>query len=102
MEEKSNLGKFIKWNLIIYFGVSFLELITAKLMMGNTADGYTGVFFMILSMMSVGLQVVVNGILSIIHFIKKNNELGKSYLLSLLIILLIGFPLCFTGLLLKQ
>jgi uncharacterized membrane protein HdeD (DUF308 family) len=71
-------------------------------MMGNTADGYTGVFFMILSMMSVGLQVVVNGILSIIHFIKKNNELGKSYLLSLLIILLIGFPLCFTGLLLKQ
>ena len=55
MEEKSNLGKIIKWNLIIYFGVSFLELITAKLMMGNTADGYTGVFFMILSMMSVGL-----------------------------------------------
>ncbi len=102
MEEKSNLGKIIKWNLIIYFGISAIELLIVTLTMNKPDDTYRGIFFMIFSFFSVGLQIIINVILSVRSFIIKNNEQGKSYLLSLLIILLIGFPLCFTGLLLGR
>lgn len=102
MKEKLNLEKIIKWNLIIYFGISAIELLITELTMNKPDDAYRGLFFAILSFFSIGLQVMANAILSVRSFILKNNEQGKFYLLSLLVVLLIGFPLCFTGLLLRR
>lgn len=94
--------KILKLNLIIYFGVSIIELIIVMTTMYKPDDAYRGIFFMILSMFSIGFQIFIDAILSIFFFFTQKKELGKSYLLSLLVVLLIGFPLCFGGLFLGR
>ena len=51
--------------------------------------------FMILMAVLIGIQVVLNLIISIIFFVKKDKLRGKNFLLSALIVLVIGFSTCF-------
>lgn len=57
-------------------------------------SGDAGLVILIVSVVPVGLHVLVNFILSIVMFIKKNNEAGKAFLLSSLLVLIIGFSTC--------
>ncbi len=98
MEEQSKLKTIIYWNLGIYFSITILEIVAAKGILLLEPEGtFMGPLFMILSVITIGLQSLVNFVLSVTYFIKGNKDLGKSYLLSLLLITLIGYPLCFAG-----
>jgi len=98
--QESKLKKILFWNLGIYFAISLLEILVVKLLSTEGDKTYHGLFFMIFSAFSIGLQVFVNLVLSIYFFLHQRKDLGKSFLLSLLFVLLIGFPLCFGGTLL--
>lgn len=100
--QESNFKKILFWNLGIYLTISILEIIIVKRLSTEGDQAYHGLFFMIFSAFSVGIQISINLILSIYYFLREQKELGKSFLLSLLTILLIGFPLCFGGLLLGK
>ncbi|MBK8397274.1 MAG: hypothetical protein IPL26_18815 [Leptospiraceae bacterium] len=100
MEPESKLKKILFWNLGIYFTISLLEILAVKLLSTEGDGNYLGVFYMIFSAMSFILQIGINFILAAYYFIKDIKDLGKSFLVSAFVILLIGFPLCFGGLLL--
>ncbi len=47
------------------------------------------------------IQVIVNLIFSIVNFVRGNIELGKAFLLSSGLVLVIGFSICSGSLILK-
>lgn len=79
-------------NVMTYMAVMVLFLIGSFLPFKNGEN-------MIVSMMAaavlLGLLVLGNLVLSIIKFSKEDSVSGKAYLISLLLVLLVGFPLCF-------
>ncbi len=95
--QESKLKPILFWNLGIYFTISILEFIVIRNLSAQGDQAYQGLFFMIFSAMSVGLQVGINFVVAAFYFIKDLKDLGTSFLVSALIILLLGFPLCFGG-----
>ena len=100
--QESKFKKILFWNLGIYFAISIIEILIVKLLSSEGDKTYHGLFFMIFSAFSIGLQVFLNLVFSIYFFLHQRKDLGKSFLLSLLCVLLIGFPLCFGGILLGR
>ena len=45
----------------------------------------------------VGLQVIINFIISITFFIRQENDKGKAFILNCLLVLVIGFSVCYVG-----
>ncbi|HMV41976.1 MAG TPA: hypothetical protein PK079_23185 [Leptospiraceae bacterium] len=93
--DESVLKKIVILNLKIYGLITLCELILVAGFIGQGDQKYGGVFFMILSMFSIFLQVLTNIILSIYNYKKEDKEKAKAYLLSFIVILLVGFPSCF-------
>ncbi|GEM_PF-5564128 len=62
----------------------------------SSSGSYRGLSSMMLSCVLIIVQVIVNLILAIVSAFRKDGNL-KKYLLSALLILLIGVPLCFGG-----
>jgi heme/copper-type cytochrome/quinol oxidase subunit 2 len=63
--------------------------------LSDTKGGtYKGMGFMMMMMLFVALHVVVTLIICLIHFARKNKELGRAYLLSSILVLIIGFSAC--------
>jgi hypothetical protein len=60
----------------------------------NSGGQYNGLGFMIFMMFGIGLHVLVNIIACLIYFARKNKELGRAYLISGILVLLIGFSAC--------
>jgi hypothetical protein len=50
---------------------------------------------LILTAMFLVLHVGANSVISVLYFIRKRPDLGKTYLLSALLVGLIGFGTCF-------
>jgi hypothetical protein len=95
------MKNIIRWNLGICFGISILDFILVKMVfIGQSDETYLGILFLFLSLTTVGLQLLVNLALSIYFYVMKNNQLGKYFLVSLVVVFLIGVPVSFVGLLL--
>ena len=75
--------------------MSLCEIILIAITTEKADQHYNGLFFMILSMFSIGLQVAVNIILALVYYSKEDKERAKAFLLSFVVILLVGFPSCF-------
>jgi hypothetical protein len=75
-----NLVVLLVYSLIIF--VSFRK--------GNEGE----LAIMIFSSMLIGIQVTGNFLASLIFFIRKDKELGKAFILSSLIVLIVGFSAC--------
>mgnify|MGYP001765214409 CR=1 FL=1 len=77
----------------INLGILLLYSILARL--SDTQGGtYKGLGFMTMMMLFVGLHVVINLIICLVQFSRRNKELGRAYLLSSIIVLVIGFSAC--------
>jgi heme/copper-type cytochrome/quinol oxidase subunit 2 len=76
-------------NLVILLAYSIL----ARLI-DNQPGQYKGLGFMMFMVVFVALHVLVNLVICLFHFVRKNRELGKAYLLSAILVLVIGFSAC--------
>jgi len=83
----SQLKKILGINVLILLGYTLLIHATAS-------NGGEGIDILLELMLAVGLQVVINFIVSMIHFWTKNDSLGKAFLLSTGLVLVIGFSTC--------
>lgn len=61
------------------------------------SDQYAAMGYGIFMMGLIGVHALVLLIMGIIFFVKKENNKGKIYLISLLVVLLVGFSACFGG-----
>jgi threonine/homoserine/homoserine lactone efflux protein len=86
----NSLKRIAGINLAILLGYSIL----ARLI-DNQPGHSKGLGFMIFMVMFVALHVLVNLIICLFHFSRRNKDLGRSYLLSGLIVAVIGFSACF-------
>jgi hypothetical protein len=61
----------------------------------NEHGQYKGLGAMILMAFGVGLHTAILFAASLIQFVRKNNESGRAFLLSALLVLVVGFSACF-------
>ena len=91
------MSKILKINIgIVVLAPVLFILVMNFLSHTTTGENYRGLSLMIATCLLIILQVALNSILAIISFIKKDGNF-KYYLLSILLTLLIGVPLCFGG-----
>jgi heme/copper-type cytochrome/quinol oxidase subunit 2 len=76
-------------NLALLLGYSILTRL-----IDNQQGQYKGLGFMTFMMVFVALHVLVNLVICLYHFSRRNKDLGRSYLLSGLIVAIIGFSAC--------
>lgn len=63
---------------------------------------YMSLGVLIFSMYIIAAQVAINLVIAIGYFIKNNNDMGKAFLLSTLIVLLVGFSSCWGNAVLSE
>ena len=85
----SQLKKILGINILILLGYTLLIHATAS--KGGKGEG---IDVLLELMLAVGLHVGINFIVSMIHFWTKNDSLGKAFLLSTGLVLVIGFSTC--------
>ena len=78
------MNQILKVNGLILLGYTLLAVIMPDLSGAIIAAG------------AIAFHVSILIFVSIIHFVKKENEQGKWYLLSSFLVLLIGFGACVT------
>ncbi len=86
-------GKLVGINLL-------LLLIYGAIIMGIFAAGsdpYAGVGFGMFMMIAIGIQALVLLIIGIVLLVQKKKDRGRAFLLSMFIVLLVGFSACFGG-----
>lgn len=98
MEGESKLTKIITWNIVIYFLLCVSSILLPKIFLTGENRNYASIAFMILTMLSLGLQVLVNFILAGYYYSKGKNDLGLSFFISPFILLIIGVPICYSPL----
>jgi hypothetical protein len=86
----SKLKKIAGVNILIIFAYSILP----PIFLNNTTNGEDSIGGVFLLIYAVGLQVIINLIISICYFVNSNKEFGKLYLLIAGIVLLVGFSAC--------
>lgn len=86
-------GKIVGINLII---MAVYTVICFGIFIADS-DQYAGMGYGIFMMGLIGLHVVALLILAIVFFVRKENTKGKAYLISLVVVLLIGFSACLGG-----
>ncbi len=90
--EEDKFKKILYWNLGIYFCYTTIGIILVK---SSTAkQPVDAVAFEIWSVCFMGIHLLLITMKFILLFSKREKELGKSYLLSFLLIILIGLPTC--------
>ncbi len=91
----NNLKKIVGINLIILlvFGLIItIPFLTTKPVEYN--GGFNSIGYVISYTFLIGLQSIINLLISLFFFITKNNEMGKAFLLSFILVLVIGFSSC--------
>jgi len=85
-----SLSRIVGINLII------LAIYTLIIHFSNTLDHSNDAFLgiLILSILPIAIHVIVNIIIAIVFFAKNNLPMGKAFLLSALVVLIIGFSTC--------
>ncbi len=86
-------GRIIGINLII---LAIYAIISAAIA-SQDKSGYAGVGYGLFMMTLLAIHVGILLILSIVFFVRKDREKGKTYLISLFVILLVGFSACLGG-----
>ena len=85
------IGKVIGINLLILF--VYTILINAVVVSGE--HSHRSIRISLLLMDKIGLHTIINFVLSIVFFIIKRNDLGKAFLLSTAVVLIVGFSSCY-------
>jgi len=95
--EENEFKKILHWNIGIYFGYSLFNIIMFMnfLEAQDTNQNTDFYFFLKFSIYFLPLHALIDFIFFIYYFIQRQHEIAKAYLLSLLLILLIGFPICY-------
>ena len=89
----NNSGKLIGINLLIL-------LIYSALFLGGfwTDKGqYAGMGFGIFMMMAIAIHALVLLIIGIVLLVRKQRERGLAFIISMFVVLLVGFSACFGG-----
>jgi hypothetical protein len=77
-------------------GINLAILLIYTLIANATATGHErGLQVMVLLAMLIAVHTGIVFLISIIHFASKNKVAGRNFLLSALIVLVIGFSVCF-------
>jgi len=84
----NSLKKIAGLNLLILL---IYTLLVSVLSAGNQWQ----MSFMIFMAMLIAVHVGINFIASLIFFVQRNRNMGRNYLLSALLVLVIGFSTCF-------
>ncbi|MBK8397276.1 MAG: hypothetical protein IPL26_18825 [Leptospiraceae bacterium] len=100
--EESKLTKIIVWNIVIYFLLCILCIGIPKIFLSSSAKDYLPLAFMILCMISLGLQVLINFFLCGYYYLSGKKDLGLSFFISPLILLIIGVPICYSPFILSK
>ena len=85
-----NFGKILGYNMIIML----LYTVGIHLTSRSEGRGNTSLTILVTMMVPIGMQVLANLIISIVKFAQKDTRSGKSYLLSMFLVLIIGFSVC--------
>ena len=87
-----NFRKIIGINLLILLAYNVLFFAS------SFSSGITAIYtFSIYIILSITAQVLTNFILALYFFSVKKGDIGKSYLLSTAVVLIIGFSTCLGG-----
>lgn len=87
----NQIKKIIQINLVILFIYTLVIQLVAQV---QPDQHYQGILVLVLMMYTLIAQVGINLLLAIYFFFKDNSEQGKTFLLSSLIVLLVGFSCC--------
>lgn len=98
MSRSGSAGRVIKVNTIVYLAALALVYIAGGI--SGSSDAILGISFAL--MFVIVLQVGLCLLLGIIFLVKKDEEYAKGFLLSGLVVLLIGVSTCFGGALLVR
>ena len=83
------IGKIAGINLLIL--LAYMALLFAT----HQGEGHEWqMAFIMYGMLLIVAHVMVAFVVSLVYFIRKNDEMGKAWILSSLIILLVGFSAC--------
>ena len=83
--------------ILIINGVIMVLYFIFGLFANQGDDHYAGLGYMIIMMIAVAIHVVISLLIGVYHFVQKNNEMGRYFLLSALLIGVVGFSACFGG-----
>ncbi|NET33014.1 MAG: hypothetical protein F6K19_13515 [Cyanothece sp. SIO1E1] len=86
-------GRIIGINLIILA----IYAIIAAAVASQDKSGYAGAGYGLFMMTLLAIHVGILLIMSIVFFVRKDKEKGKTYLISLFVVLLVGFSACLGG-----
>jgi len=71
-----------------------LYSIIIRLIFTASGEYYDDLGVLLVSMFVITIHVGLNLLAAIIFFVQKNNSLGKAFLISTVIVLIIGFSAC--------
>jgi len=94
------LKKIAGINLILMLVYSVIIQLAVQNTGGN--GSYQGLGVALFSMFVIGAHVGINLIIALVFFFKNNNAQGKVFLLSSIILLLIGLSACFGNTMLTE
>lgn len=87
-----DINKIAGINLLILLGYMVVNL------SANMGTGHEWqLAFMVFAMLLVGAHAVMMFIVSMVYFVRKEESLGKAWLLGALIIAIVGFSACLGG-----
>lgn len=89
----TNLGKIVGINLAILLGLGALMLVPEI----GSSDQYAGMGYGIGMMLLTPAMAVVNVVIGIVFFAKKENRKGQAFLLAALTVAVVGASACFGG-----
>ena len=86
-------GRIIGINLLILAVYTILSAVVASQDNSGYAGAGYGLFMMTLLAIHVGILLIAG----IVFFVRKDREKGKVFLISLCVVLLVGFSACLGG-----
>ncbi len=87
------IGKIVGLNLLVLLG--YMALLFAA----HHDEGHEWqLAFIIYAMLVIFAHMILNFVIALSYFVRKNDEMGKAWILSSLIILIVGFSTCMGGL----
>ncbi len=87
------IRRIVGINLLILLGISAILLITSGFKIFND-DG--GIFIFGVTAVIL-VQIAINFVLAIIFFIRKRTDRGVACILSMFVVLIVGFSSCYGG-----
>lgn len=93
-----NLKKIVGINLAIMLVYTLLMQAWAQ----SVDEHYISLGVLLFTMYIVGAHVVVNLVVSLFYFFKNNKDMAKAFLLSTVIVLLVGFSSCWGNAMLSE